>query len=113
MSTEYAAAAAYSVLIDDQAVAELDGLLAAAHAGAWEGPSAEQYVAALSSNQAWYGAWAAKSSTAASLHETAAGAYTAALAAMPTLGELATNHAVPGATIVGAGVVGGTAASAD
>ncbi|WP_431313771.1 PPE family protein [Mycobacterium avium] len=88
MSTEYAAAAA-----------ELDGLLAAAHAGAWEGPSAEQYVAAHAPYQAWLLESAAKSSTAASLHETAAGAYTAALAAMPTLSELATNHAVHGALV--------------
>lgn len=67
MSTDYATAAA-----------ELSGLLGAVQAGAWDGPSADQYVAAHVPYQAWLVESAAKSATAASLHETAATAYTAA-----------------------------------
>jgi PPE-repeat protein len=85
LSTEYASAAQ-----------ELSELLASAQAGAWEGPSAESYVAAHAPYLAWLTQASANSAAAAAQHETAATAYTAALAAMPTLPELATNHIVHG-----------------
>ncbi len=97
-SSLLAAAGAYNSLSTEytSVAEELSALLAEVQAGAWQGPSAESFVAAFVPYLAWLMQASADSAAAAAQHETAATAYTAALAAMPTLPELAANHMIHG-----------------
>lgn len=75
---------------------ELESTLAATEASAWEGPTAAQYVAAHQPFLSWLHEVTATANAATAGHETAAAGYASALASMPTLAELAANHAIHG-----------------
>lgn len=72
----------------------LVALLAVLQVGDWDGPAAEAYVFAYVPYLGWLMQASVDSAVLAAQHETAATAYTTALAVMPTLAELGTNRTI-------------------
>jgi PPE-repeat protein len=89
-----AAANAWTALSSEYADAawELSATLESATVQAWQGPSAERYRLAHAPYLTWLTEQSVRGTVVAAAHQSAAAAYTAALAAMPTLAELAANH---------------------
>ena len=80
------------------AIAELEGILMQVQAN-YRGPSAEKFVASHQPMLLWLADVVAKATLAASGHAEIAGAYTSAVAAMPTMPELINNHVVHGVLV--------------
>ncbi|MCV7386250.1 PPE domain-containing protein [Mycolicibacter longobardus] len=89
-----AASVAWATLSSEyfSAATELTAVLADAQV-VWTGPTAEAYAAAHLPYLSWLQLAGTLSARTAAQHEVIAAAYTSALAAMPTLAELAANHA--------------------
>ncbi|KLO25269.1 PPE family protein [Mycolicibacter heraklionensis] len=89
-----AASAAWATLGSEylSAASDLTAVLGDAQQ-VWAGPTAEAYAAAHLPYLAWLQLAGALSARTAAQHEVIASAYSSALAAMPTLAELAANHA--------------------
>ncbi|BBY55969.1 PPE family protein [Mycobacterium koreense] len=80
------------------AVAELEALLAQIQA-TYQGPTAEQFVVAHQPYLVWLGTAGAKAAIASAAHDTIAAEYGSAVATMPTLGELISNHVIHGVLV--------------
>lgn len=78
---------------------ELSAVVAAVQAANWEGVGADSYVAANTPYVVWLMQAATDAAATAVQYEGEAGAYATALAAMPTLGQLAANHAMHAALV--------------
>ncbi|WP_396890748.1 PPE family protein [Mycobacterium sp. Z3061] len=96
-----AAASAWSALSTEYATVadELVAVLSGVQGGVWAGPSAQAYAAAHLPYLEWLTLAGQISADNAAREEAVAGAYLTALATMPTMAELAANHAVHGALL--------------
>lgn len=72
---------------------ELTAALGAMRTGAWQGPTAEVCAGAYGPYVAWLVQASSDSAAVSAAHQAVATAYVSAIAAMPTLPELAANHA--------------------
>ncbi|WP_232336947.1 PPE family protein [Mycobacterium kansasii] len=89
-----AAAEWASLGVDYASVAEeLTAVLGALRTGAWQGPTAEICAGAYGPYVAWLVQASSDSAAVSAAHQAVAAAYVSAVAAMPTLPELAANHA--------------------